>query len=76
MDKQIKQPIRSSILKAGKRTFFFDINIASNDKSYLKITESSFIGEGSERRRNTMLLFPEDFKNFQEKLNELENFLA
>ncbi len=72
MDQKIeRKSIKSSILKCGKRTFFFDVNLASNNKKYLKITESSFIGEGSERKRNTFLLFAEDVPNFQERLTEI-----
>ncbi|EKD57715.1 MAG: hypothetical protein ACD_57C00173G0003, partial [uncultured bacterium] len=32
--------IKSSILKMGAKTIFFDVNLAANDKKYLKITES------------------------------------
>lgn len=71
-----KQPIKSSILKCGKRTFFFDVFKASNDKKYLKINESSFVGENGERKRNTFLLFPEDVLNFQERMNEIASYLS
>lgn len=59
-----------------KKTFFFDINVASNNKKYLKITESSFVGENGERKRNTFLLFTEDVPMFQERLNEIAGELA
>lgn len=72
MDQKIERKmVKSSTLKCGKRTFFFDVNLASNNKKYLKITESSFIGEGSERKRNSFLLFGEDVPNFQERLTEI-----
>ncbi|KKS01351.1 MAG: hypothetical protein UU53_C0014G0038 [Candidatus Curtissbacteria bacterium GW2011_GWC2_41_21] len=41
--------IKSSILKMGAKTIFFDVNLAANDKKYLKITESRFTGEGFEK---------------------------
>lgn len=72
---QRKQSVKSSVLKCGKKTFFFDIFVASNNKKYLKITESSFIDEAGGRKRNTFLLFPEDFKNFQSQLNEMSGEL-
>jgi hypothetical protein len=68
---QKKQPVKSSVLKCGNRTFFFDIYPASNGSKYLKITESSFLGEGQERKRNTFLLFSGDLNNFQTRLTEL-----
>lgn len=67
---EIKQPVKSSVLKCGKRTYFFDVNLASNNKRYLKITESRFEGEGQDRKRNSMILFGDDVLNFQSRLDE------
>jgi len=78
MDKQkeIRKPIQSSSLKCGKRTFFFDVNLASNNKRYLKITESRFVEEGQERKRNSFILFPEDVLNFQQRVEEVKGYLT
>lgn len=76
MEKQIKKPIKSSTLKCGKRTYFFDIQVASNSKNYLKITESQFMGEGTDRKRNSFILFPEDAENFEGNLKEMVGYLA
>lgn len=65
-----KSPVKSSVLKCGKRTYFFDVNLASNNKRYLKITESKFVDEGTDRKRNSMILFPDDVQNFQARLAE------
>ncbi len=70
MDKVINS-VKSSTLKCGKRTFFFDVNVASNEKKYLKITESRFIEEGQDRKRNSLVLFPEDIANFQSSFGEI-----
>lgn len=35
-----RKALQSSVFKAGKRTYFFDVFSASNGKKYLKITES------------------------------------
>jgi hypothetical protein len=64
-DQQKKQPVKSSILKCGKRTYFFDVREASNNSKYLTITESSFGKDPNDRKRNTFLMFSEDLKNFQ-----------
>lgn len=78
MDKQkeIRKPVQSSSLKCGKRTFFFDVNLASNNKRYLKITESRFVEEGQDRKRNSFILFPEDVLNFKQRVEEISGYLA
>lgn len=67
---ELKKPVKSSILKCGKRTYFFDVNLASNNKRYLKITESRFVEEGTDRKRNSFVLFGDDVQNFQARLAE------
>lgn len=68
--------LHSVMLKAGKKTYFFDIKLSVNNKKYLKITESSFEGEGKERKYNSFLLFPEIAQDFQQKLTESISSLA
>lgn len=76
MDKQTdKSKIKSSKFRIGAKTFFFDVNLASNDKKYLKITESRFNGEGEDRIRNSVVLFPENVKDFQKNLKEMIGYL-
>ena len=70
------KPLKSSMVRAGKRTFFFDIKVTSDRKKYLKITESTFQGEGKERKYNSLLVFPENAQDFQDKLNESAGYLA
>lgn len=74
--KEVRKPVQSSILKCGKRTFFFDVNLASNNKKYLKITESRFVNEAGDRKRNSFILFPEDVLNFQQRMEEITGSLA
>ncbi len=76
MEKSIKQSVKSSMLRAGKRTFFFDVRVASNNKKYLKITESAFEGEGKERRYNSFFIWPENVVDFQTRLTEVSNFMT
>ena len=67
--------IKSSHVRFGRRTYFFDVNQAANDKKYLKITESKWMGEGKERIYNSFVLFPEDLEGFQKNLQETAGFL-
>lgn len=76
MEKSDNKTVKSSMLRAGKRTFFFDVRVASNNKKYLKITESAFEGEGKERKYNSFLLWPENIVDFKQRLTEVSNLLA
>ncbi|MDO8261210.1 MAG: DUF3276 family protein [Candidatus Magasanikbacteria bacterium] len=76
MDKSIKRDaVKSSTFRIGKKTFFFDVNLAANDKMYLKITESRFVEEGKDRIRNSFVLFPEEITEFEKNLNEMIGYL-
>ena len=75
MEDTAKSSIKSSKFRNGSKTFFFDVNLATNEKKYLKITESRFVGEGEERIRNSVVLFPENVKDFQKSLKEMIGYL-
>ena len=60
-------------IKAGSRTYFFDIKTTRDGKPYLVITESKFKGEGTDRERNTIMVFPE---NAEEFLRAVSNMVA
>ena len=70
-----KNNVKSSILKMGAKTIFFDVNLAANDKKYLKITESRFAGEGDDRIRSSVVLFPENIEGFKKSLKEKGGYL-
>ncbi len=67
--------VKSSHFRIGKKTFFFDVNVASNNTNYLKITESRFVEEGKDRIRNSFILFSEDIQDFQKVLREMVGYL-
>lgn len=75
MTKGKSNKIKSSHVRFGRRTYFFDVIAGVNEKKYLKITESKFMGEGKDRLYNSFLLFPEDLANFQKNLEETTVFL-
>lgn len=76
MDKSIKRDaVKSSTFRIGKKTFFFDVNLAANDKRYLKITESRFVEEGKDRIRNSVVLFPEEITEFEKNLRAIVGYL-
>ena len=63
----------SKIVKAGLTTYFFDVKGTKDIKPFLVITESSFKGEGSERQRSRIVVFPEQIKEFSSSLQEIAN---
>lgn len=70
-----KNTVKSANFRIGNRTFFFDVNVASNERKYLKVTESRFMGEGQDRVRSSVVLFPEDAKDFQQNLKDIIGYL-
>lgn len=54
----------SKTLKAGAKTYFFDVKETKEGSPYLAITESRFKGEDEERERNTIIVFPEQAEEF------------
>ena len=40
IDSKFKQEIHSKVIRAGKRTYFFDVKSTRGDEYYLTITES------------------------------------
>ncbi|MBI3290516.1 DUF3276 family protein [Candidatus Microgenomates bacterium] len=76
MDTSKNKPLASSMVRAGKRTFFFDVKLTSDRKKFLKITESTFQGEGKERKYSSFFIFGDHAQDFQDKLNESIGHLA
>jgi len=54
----------------------FDVKETKGGKPYLVITESRFKGEGSERQRSSIVVFPEQVKEFTSALMEIAGDLT
>jgi Protein of unknown function (DUF3276) len=67
-----KEEIYSKRVRAGKRTYFFDIKSTRSNDFYLTITESKkrFGDEGQYYEKHKIFLYKEDFNKFLEALNE------
>lgn len=59
---------RTKIIRAGSRTYFFDVRQTREGKDYLVITESRFKGEGQDHERHSIRVFPEQSAEFLEEL--------
>lgn len=79
LDSGNKKEIFSKVLKAGKRTYFFDVNASKNNTYFITITESKKFTEidGSfSFKKQKMFLYEEDFKGFTDVLTEVTDFVA
>jgi hypothetical protein len=65
----------SKTVKAGSSTYFFDLKDTKEGKLYLVITQSRYMGEGKERKRSSIIIFPEHVNEFLATLQSLKNQL-
>lgn len=73
---ELEEIVKSRIFRCGKRTYFFDIKKAQTGKKYLQITESRLVEEGGKRKRNNIIIFPEDIENFKSIFNDIAKLLV
>ncbi len=69
----------SKSIRAGKRTYFFDIKATRNNDYYLTITESKKLTEqdGNFRyEKHKIFLYKEDFVKFSDVLDEMGKYIA
>ena len=70
--------IFSRAIRAGKRTYFFDVKTTVEDKAYLTITESKrrFNDQGKFfYEKHKLFLYREDFEKFLNGLNDSIEFI-
>ena len=62
--------LHSERVRAGRRTYFFDVKVTRSNDCYLTITESKkkTTGDGVFYEKHKIFLYQEDFKKFQEAL--------
>lgn len=73
-----EEQIYSKVVRAGKRTYFFDVKATRGDDYFITITESRKFqnDDGSvSYSRNKMHLYKEDFAKFSEGLNEIVDYI-
>ncbi|HLW40053.1 MAG TPA: DUF3276 family protein [Brumimicrobium sp.] len=66
------QEVHSTVVRAGKRTYFFDVKATKSNDLYLTVTESkkTFQDGQSSYQKHKIFLYKEDFEKFSEALNE------
>lgn len=73
-----KEEIFSKVLRAGRRTYFFDVRATKADDYYITITESKKFTEedGSFHfKKHKIYLYKEDFVAFKEILTEMTDYV-
>jgi len=77
-DSKFREEIYSVSVRAGKRTYFFDVKSTRRDEFYLTITESKkrFEQDGNFHfEKHKIFLYKEDFEKFIEGLQEVVTFI-
>lgn len=79
MENLEKNEVLSRSVRAGKRTYFFDVKTTKNDEKYLTITESKrkfdeMSGTFS-YEKHKLFLYKEDFTKFQNALKGVLDFI-
>jgi hypothetical protein len=72
-----RQEIYSERVRAGKRTYFFDVKATRSNDYYVTITESKkrYKDDGYTYEKHKIFLYKEDFKKFVEALNNTVNYV-
>jgi hypothetical protein len=65
-----RQEIFSKKIRAGKRTYFFDVKSTKGNDYFITITESKKKFEDGSFVKHKIFLYKEDFNKFQEALGE------
>ena len=79
-DKELleKDEIFSKVLRAGRRTYFFDVRSTKAGDYYLTITESKKFthDDGSfHYKKHKIYLYKEDFNSFKDILSEMTEYV-
>ena len=74
----VNEDIYSKVLRAGRRTYFFDVRSTKAGDYYLTISESKkFTNEDGTFyfKKHKIYLYKEDFQNFSEILGEMTKYI-
>ena len=77
-DKQEMQEIFSEKIRAGRRTYFFDVRSTKAGDYYMTITESikDINEEGiPSYRKHKIYLYKEEFNNFKNAFEKVSNYI-
>ena len=74
-DNKEREEVFSKKVRAGKRTYFFDVKATRSGDYYLTLTESKKRLEDGVFVKHKIFLYKEDFEKFAEGLNETVDYI-
>ena len=77
-DRVEQEEIFSQVLRAGRRTYFFDVRATKADDYYLTVTESKKFthDDGTfHYQKHKIYLYKEDFSEFKEMLTKATDYI-
>jgi len=77
-DEKFREEVYSKAVRAGKRTYFFDVKETRKEEYYLTITESKkkFDQDGRYHfEKHKIFLYKEDFDKFADGLTEIISYI-
>lgn len=77
-DYKDQEEIHSNKVRAGKRTYFFDVRATKANDYYLTITESKKIfneDDSHSFKKHKIFLYKEDFEKFKTALSDSVDFI-
>lgn len=74
-DNKEREEVFSKKVRAGKRTYFFDVKATRSGDYYLTLTESKKRLEDGVFVKHKIFLYKEDFEKFTEGLNETVDYI-
>jgi len=77
-DQRDREEIYSKVVRAGKRTYFFDVKATRKDDYYLTITESKKIFDKEGRfhfEKHKLFLYKEDFEKFADGFTDAVGYI-
>lgn len=69
-----KMSLYTKMIRAGRRTYFFDVREAKNNKRFMIIAESTRAEDGT-FNRSSVIIFPDDVENFLTAFSEARALL-
>ncbi len=77
--RESRDELFSKAVRAGKRTYFFDVKATRNDEKYITITESKRCFSEEQNRffyeKHKLFLYKEDFEKFRRAVDESVKFV-
>jgi len=70
-----REEVFSKKVRAGKRTYFFDVKSTRGEEYYITITESTRKFEDGGYVKHKIFLYKEDFNKFNEAFTETVNYV-